>query len=186
MSAEEPDSLQPSPWTRAAFRVLSGVSGAFILLAAGLFSFGAALAAPLGILVARRIARRKGRRLTRGASWLGAAVASSIAMAALFIALVTLLPDGTFQEMQEAAASAQAEDTTRSSDWFSRTFPTVAPPDTATLRLLESPEFIAIGVGIGFALGSVMFGAIAGSAGWLGTTLLGYAFQGRRADAAAP
>jgi len=53
-------------------------------------------------------------------------------------------------------------------------------PDPVTDRLVNSRAFRLYFGLLGAAFTCVVFGAIAGSAGWLGASLLGYAFTGGR------
>jgi hypothetical protein len=168
---------RPGSVASVALRVLSGIAGALILLIASLFTFGTCLAAPLGIVAARRRARRRNRPFTRAGSWLGAAVASSIAVALAFLVGVALMPRSALRELQGSVVAAQ--DTARAPEWLTRVFPNAGRPDPTTRQLLKSPVFLGFGGAVGLGFASVFLGSIAGSAGWLGAVLLGYAFSRR-------
>jgi hypothetical protein len=170
---------QERRWAHFALRVLSGIAAVFVLLTSALFTFGTSLAAPFGIFVARQLARRKGRPLTGLVSWLSSAAASSIAILLLLATVVAMMPPTTFQEIRDAVAAAQAEDTTALPDWMTRAFPPAARPDPVTREVVHSPVFTAYFGALGLVIGCAFLGTIAGSAGWLGTFLLGYALRGR-------
>lgn len=168
---------RPGSEASVALRVLSGIAGALILLIASLFTFGTCLAAPLGMIAARRRARRRNRPFTRGGSWLGAAVASSIAVALALLVVVALSPRSMLREIQRSVAASP--DTVPAPDWLTRVFPQAARPDPTTQQLVRSPVFVAFGSVVGLGFACAFFGSIAGSAGWLGAVLLGYAFARR-------
>lgn len=162
-----------------ALRLLSAIGGILVFLGSAVFTAGTALAAPIGILVGRRLAARKGRPFTVFGSWVSAAVASSIAVLLAFALVVVLTPAAEWREMQDAVATAQAQDTTPLPEWMTRVFPQAAKPDPVTQKVVGSPAFtIYFGI-MGVVIASTFFGAIAGSAGWLGTFLLRYAWRGR-------
>ena len=162
-------------------RVLSGIAGVVVLLVSALFTLGAALAAPVGIYVARRRARRKNRPLTRGASWFNAVVASTVAVALGLLVLAAFMPRNTWQGIQKGMAEARAApDTARSPAWMKKAFPQTAPSDSAAQELMKSPGFVMVTLALGVGFTCILLGAIAGTFGWLGAVLLGYAFWGRR------
>src|SRR5712692_11878782 len=134
---------QPGSVASVALRVLSGITGALVLLVASLFTLGTCLAAPLGIIAARRRARRRNRPFTRGGSWLGAAVASSIAIALVLLVVVALSPRSMLREIQKSVVASQ--DTVPAPDWLTRVFPQAARPDPTTQQLVKSPVFVALG-----------------------------------------
>src|SRR5512145_2571684 len=85
-----------------ALRLLSAIGGILVFLGSAVFTAGTALAAPIGILVGRRLAARKGRPFTVFGSWVSAAVASSIAVLLAFALVVALTPAAEWREMQDA------------------------------------------------------------------------------------
>jgi hypothetical protein len=159
-------------------RILSGLCGAVVLLASAVFTLGTSLAAPLGIVVARRRAQRRARPLTRFGSWLGAAIASSIAMAVVLLVIFAFIPRSTFQEIQKGAAEARARDTTRTPAWMAKTFPQSARADSTTQQIVNSTAFVVIMGALGLGFACLFFGTIAGTVGWVGTVLVGYALTG--------
>jgi hypothetical protein len=158
-------------------RVLSGVGGAVIMLLSAIVSAGAALVAPIGMAVMRRRAQRRGRPLTRFASWLGAVIASSIAATLLMGALLSFMPADSLQEMQRATAEARARDTVPVAAWMSKTFPQTAASDSVAKRVAGTRGFLVVTLVIGVGGFGLFLGTLGGSGGWLGSTLLAFAFR---------
>jgi hypothetical protein len=159
-------------------RILSGLCGAVVLLASAVFTLGTSLAAPLGMFVVRRRAQQRGRPLTRFGSWLGAAIASSIAVAVALLVVFAFIPRSMYQEIQKGAVEARARDTTRTPAWMTKTFPRSARADSTTQQIVNSTAFLVIGGALGLGFACLFFGAISGSVGWVGAVLLGYALTG--------
>jgi len=160
-------------------RVLSGVGGVVVLLTSALFTLGTSLAAPIGILVAHRRARRKDRALTAGVAWFTAAIASIIAAAIVFLALFALMPGNPFQEIQRGMTEAQtARDTAATPAWLRKAFPQSARSDSAAKEIMKSPGFLVVTVALSLLFACVFLGALGGSAGWVGSVLLCYAIWG--------
>ena len=164
-----------------ALRILSGLCGAVVLLSSAAVTLGTSLAAPLGILVARRRAQRRARPLTRFASWFGSVVASAIAMAVLLLVIAAFIPRSMYQEIQKGALEARALDTTnttRTPDWVTKALPQNAQADSAAQQLVNSTAFLVIAGALGLGFTCLFFGTIAGTAGWVGSVLLSYALTG--------
>ena len=170
-------------------RVLAGLAGVLTLISAAPFTIGSVLAAPLGVLGARAVARRRGRVLTRGAAWLGAVVGSFVAVALVMAAVFMTLPPGFVGEVRAAADSAQAhQPPPEIPKWLERINPAARQQAAANDRLMQNNTFMVIGGIIGSLMASSMLGTIAGSIGWLASMLFAYAFSGRwiRAGDGAP
>ena len=173
--------VEQSPAMAAALRVLSGIGGAIILFTSALFTLGASLGAPVGIFVARRRARRRDRPLTRGASWFAAVVGSIIAAGLVFLLVGAFMPTDAVQQIEKGIAEGQAaRDTARAPTWMTKAFPPTARSDSATMQLMNTPGFVRVTVVVALLFACVFLGAIAGSMGWLGSVLLGYALWGYR------
>ena len=161
-------------------RVLSGIGGAVVLVTSALFTLGTSLAAPIGILVAYRRARRRDRPLTPGIAWFTAAIASIIAAGIVFLALFALMPGSARREFQRGMTEGQtARDTAATPAWLRKTFPQTARSDSAAKQIMKSPGFLVVTVALSLLFGSVFLGALGGSAGWAGSVLLCYAIWGR-------
>jgi ABC-type dipeptide/oligopeptide/nickel transport system permease component len=162
-----------------ALRLASGLGGVVIMLTSALFTLGASLAAPIGILVAQRRARRKGRPLTRGAAWLSAVFASIITVALGLIVLVAFTPASAWREIQKGTAEARvAQDTLHSPAWITKVFPRTAQSDSVAQKVANSPGFLLVVFAVGVLFTCAFFGALGGTAGWMGSVLLSYAFWG--------
>lgn len=163
-------------------RVARAVVGALVLLVSALLTLGTSLAAPLGMAAAWVIARRRGRSLTRRASWLGAVAASSLAIALLFATLVLRAPNSVFREVQAAAAAADTSARARPPAWLARIAPQAAQrPDPLTGRFIRSRAFtLYVIVGVLVML-CALLGTVAGTVGWGGALLLRAGVARRRA-----
>ncbi|HKT59861.1 MAG TPA: hypothetical protein VJQ46_07400 [Gemmatimonadales bacterium] len=91
-------------------------------------------------------------------------------------------PDAVFQRIHDAALARERAPAAQPPAWLTRTFPQAAQrPDPITERVVNSRAFkVYFGI-VGVGLVILIFGAIAGSAGWAGTMLLAHAFS-RRAN----
>jgi hypothetical protein len=154
-------------------RILSGALAIILLLLFGITTLGASLIAPFGIFLGRRIALRKGRPFTGLSSWLWAVGASMVVVIGVFMIVISLIPSEQWQEIQREIAKAQANPPPNPS-WMPK-------PDSLTTQLVHSPTFAMVTGGLGAIIGLALFGAIAGTLGWMATVLLGYAVRGRRA-----
>jgi hypothetical protein len=172
--------VEPAQQESALLRVLSGIAGVVVLLVSGLFTLGSALAAPLGMFVALRRARRKGRPLTRAASWLSAVFASIILLFVGLVVLFSFMPGSAWQEMQKGATEARVHPDTANLPAWMKSMPRSAQSDSMTNKLATNPGFFLMTFAIGIAFTCVFLGAIGGTAGWIGAVLLRFAFWGVR------
>lgn len=173
------DPTQPETEESVVLRVLSGIAGVIVLLASGLFTLGSALAAPLGMFVALRRARRKGRPLTRGASWFSAIIASMLTLFVGLLVLFAFVPAKAWEEMQKGATEAQvARDTANAPAWTKSM--RSAQSDSLANKLATNPGFFMVTFAIGIGFTCIFLGAIGGTTGWVGAVLLRFAFWGVR------
>jgi len=166
---------------RIALRVVSGIGGTLVLFVAAVLTLGTALAAPVGMLLVRRWAVRRNRYVTRVASWFGAALASSVAVALVCVVLISLLPRGTFREIRKTTVESQAHPVVTLPRWYTRAFPQAAASDSLTHQLVRSPAFVIVSGTLGLVIASAFCGTIAGTMGWVASMLLSYAVSGRSA-----
>jgi hypothetical protein len=153
-----------------------------ILAGGAMLTLGTALAAPCGVFVASRLARRKGQPLSPIASWIGASAASSIALVIMLGIGAMLLPPGTLGQIESATAAARAEPPARPPEWVARVFPQATQrPDPVTERVINSRAFTLYFGLLGVAMACLILGMIAGTVGWIGVRLLGFALRGPRA-----
>jgi hypothetical protein len=178
-ASSEPDA---PPKRQRSFRIrfISAVAGVLVLLVSALFSLGASLVAPLGVLAARIVARRRGRPVTRRGTWLGAVVASSVGFALVLGVLMARSPTNPFQAILTPAAGGDTQSAAAPPTWFTRVFPQQRTSPFTEYVTKSRPFRIYFGL-VGVALVCLVAGGVAGTAGWLGTNLCGYAFRRRRA-----
>jgi MFS family permease len=162
-------------------RLISGTGGVLVFLTALVVSVVAAVAAPIGMLLVHRWTGRRSRRPSRVASICGAVLASSVAAAIVWGAVFTLTPRRTQQEFISAMTAARNQPPPKLPAWYGRVFPQPAGTDSATQRLLQSPEFVTGTLALSFIFMALLFGALGGGLGWCGATLIAWAWSGRRA-----
>ena len=162
-------------------RLLSGVGGVVVFLIAFVLSLGAAVAAPLGMLLVHRWAVRHNRRSSWIASLVGAVLASSLAAAALGLLLFALAPRPTQQQLQTAVTETQRREPVKMPAWYARVFPQAAHTDSVTQQLMQSPGFMKVTLLLGAAFAALLFGVLGGTLGWCGSALLRVAWSGQRA-----
>ena len=171
------------PKVSATIRVGAAFAGVVMLALATLFTLGAAWLAPLGMFIAHRVARRHGRPATRAGSWLGASVTCTVAVAiALAVTMGFGAPDGYIDQVTTQAAEQARARPTQLPAWFGRIAPAAphqAAADSAAARLAGSRAFTSAAITGGLLLASVLWGVVAGSAGWATTVLFALALTGR-------
>jgi hypothetical protein len=175
-----PSSIAP-PRAGVVRRFLAASAGAIVLIVSATFTLGTVLAAPLGVLVARAIARRRGARLSLAAAWAGAVLGCFVAVPIAFGALLAAAPPGTVATIRSAMDSAKVEQKPAElPEWLQR----VTPPGTqrqsaATEKLFNQGPFVVFFGVMGALMACSVFATIAGSVGWVSSLLLGYAITGR-------
>jgi hypothetical protein len=162
-------------------RVAAAAASVLTLLACATFTLGTVLVAPLGVLVARALARRRGGILTRGPAWAGAVLASFLGVPIVFALLLTQAPPGTVAGVRAAMDSAQThQKPAEMPEWLQR----VAPPGTqqrsaATHKLFTTGPMVTFFSVLSAIVVCSMLGTIAGSIGWVASMLFAYAVKGR-------
>lgn len=162
-------------------RLLSGLGGLLILVVGLLFSVGAILAAPLGIWLVNRWARRHDRRPSRVASLVGAVLASSVLAGILWGIIFTLIPRPTPEQLQSAVEQGQSRPAVKLPDWYAKSFPQSARADSASQQLVQSPGFTRAVLVFTAIFMAVFFGVLGGALGWSASSLLRFAWYGRPA-----
>lgn len=164
-------------------RVLAAIAGVAMLLTVSVFSLGLALLAPIGMVVARAIARREKTPLTFFTSWLGAAFGVCAALIVVALVIFALLPGDTVASIVRTTDSVSTASSKQPPPaWLEK----IAPGSTARARASQptqnSPMIRT------FKVVSTVFGAVfvysflamlIGTAGWVPSLLLTYAFSGR-------
>lgn len=158
-------------------RLLSGVAGVIVYLLGLVASLGAIVAAPAGMWLVRRRARRRNRPVTRIASLMGAVVASIVLATVLWSLLFAAMPRPTLQELQSAAAQSQNRKPVKLPDWYTKAFPQAARYDSASRAMVQSPTFVRLSLILGCVFLGVFFGTVGGAFGWCGSTLIRLAWS---------
>jgi hypothetical protein len=158
-------------------QIVAGVIGITALGVAARYTFGGVLGAPIGMTVAWWFVRRRGRRLSRSASWVAAIAATGVVLIALIGFAAMQMPAGSWSKIQKAADSTKVHRPPPPA-WLER----IAPGSTARANAQE----VSFGAGatVGFAIVGAMFGVgmlsgFLGTLGWLATMPLAYAITGR-------
>ncbi len=172
---------RPGSWNLK--RALAAIAGVATLVAAAVVSLGLALLAPVGMIVARSLARREKTPLTFFTSWLGAAFGVCAALIVVALVVIATLPSGTIASITKTADSVStASNKQPPPAWIDR----ISPGASARARSSQSnanPRLLR-----GFTIASTVFGIVflysllamvIGTAGWVPSLLLTYAFSGR-------
>jgi len=160
-------------------RILSGIGGIVVFLLGLVCSFGAILAAPLGIWYVQRWRKSHDRRPSRIASLFGAITASSVLTVLVWGAIFALAPRPTQQELQSAVEQSQRQPAVKLPAWYTKAFPQAAHADSASRKMMESPGFIKLALVLGAVTMVVFFGVLGGGMGWATYALLHVARAGR-------
>ena len=153
-------------------RLFSGIAGAALLVGSAPLTLGAALFAPFGMFVGRRVTERRGRPFTGLASWVSAALGSGLAIVVALVLAFAFMPDSTWKEIHESTVTAQSQQSSGGGPNWMR-------PDPATEKIITSPAFTIGVLIIASVFAGIFLGAIAGTPGWLAMLLLSYAIRGR-------
>lgn len=154
-------------------RVGTAIVGILVTAVAALFSFGAAAIAVIGMGIGYVVMKRRGRRLTRGLSWV-VAVGSVAAVALVVFAVFALQAEaGTFHDVKRAMDSASAKPPPPPPEWLKKiTPPNVQRQNELTDKMIRSKAFTAWTMVVGGVFGVGFLASIAGSIGWVGGFLL--------------
>jgi hypothetical protein len=174
--------------TNAPQRTIAGLAGLLMLGAFAMFTAGLALAAPIGMLGAGAVARHQRVPLTRGASWLGAAIAVLAALLLLFGAFAVFSPRGTFANFRQSYDSVStASRNAPPPAWIERFVPGASRSrsNAVTVGMQNSPAFTLWAAIVGSVLGFSALAAFVGTLGWAAGLLLAYAMYGQWISAGA-
>ena len=162
------------PQAGAGARVVAALGAIIVLLGGALFSLGGVFFAPLGMLTAAAIRRKRGRVLSMVGHWLAALVGVAVVIAAFGAVTAAFVPKGSLDEIRRSMDSA----TTAAAVKSGRT----TPADSAALRAARratSSRGMAVMLAYGFGFAGILMVAFFGTIGWIGGMLLGYAVNGR-------
>jgi vacuolar-type H+-ATPase subunit I/STV1 len=162
-------------------RLLSGVGGVIVFLIGLLFSVGAILGAPLGIWLVHRWTKRHERRPSRIAELVGSVLAASVLAGVVWSLIFALAPGPTPQELQSAVAQRQSQPAVKLPGWYTKAFPQAARIDSASQKMIKSPEFIRMTLVLGAGFVALFFGVLGGAMGWSALALMRRAWYERRA-----
>jgi hypothetical protein len=177
----EPRPAIPTVRRNTAKRVVAGLAGAAALVLAASFTFGGALVAAAGVAVGSAISRGRGRRLSRGVSWVAAVVAVEVALIGFLGFAALRAPSHTFSDIKHAMDSSQANPSPPPA-WLERIAPGTAARSRAERSAMSGPVGGAFGVWaivVGSVFFSGMLSALVGTLGWLATLPLAYGVTGR-------
>jgi len=162
----------PKAWPAALAGIVVAIGSVFI-------TFGGSLVAMLAIGIAWMIARRKGRPLTRGASWLvGALTVGTLILAGAAVAM-TRVPKATFADFGRAMDSTAKAPPPASPEWLRRiTPPNAQRPSPVAESFVRSRAFTIWTAVMGLVLGAGLLAAYAGSLGWVASMLIAYGISG--------
>ena len=157
-------------------RAAAALGALIVLLGGAIFSLGAVLFAPLGMLIGAAIWRKRGHALSMVGHWLAALIGVAIVVAGFAAVTAAFVPKGSFDQishtMDSATAAAAAERSARGTS-----------ADSAAARAARSatssPRGMAVALAYGFGFAGLMLVAVYGTVGWIGGMLLGYAIKGR-------
>jgi hypothetical protein len=164
-------------------RVLAAITGVAMLITVSVFSLGLALLAPVGMIVARRFARREQSPLTFFTSWLGAAFGVCAALIVVAVVVVAMLPSGTIVGIGKTADSLSTASNKQSPPaWLEKMYPGSTSRARASQGNASAPMVRTVVVASQVAGVVMLYSLLAmviGTAGWVPSLLLTYAFSGR-------
>jgi len=164
-------------------RILALLSGAAILALVAMMTVGTVLAAPIGMWVAAKIQRARGRCFTRRAGWIGAVSACALLMAGLIGFAMTRMPSDFMATVQQQAAQREQEREPSAVEQALRRVSNAnvsqAAMERKTRELAHSKAFLWWTMIVGGALGAGLGGLLLGSVGWAGSTLVLFGATGR-------
>ena len=171
-------------------RIFALIAGGAILVLVAMKTFGTVLVALLGMWIAARIQRSRGRSYTRRAGWIGAVLACTLVMAGLFGYAITRMPAGFIEQVQQETTQRQRErerDPSAIEQALRRASTATASQAVVqkkTEELAQSKPFLWWTMIVGGVLAAAIAGLLLGSVGWVGSTLVLFAVRRRAATVA--
>ncbi|HEU4643186.1 MAG TPA: hypothetical protein VFS44_12090 [Gemmatimonadaceae bacterium] len=163
-------------------RALALLGGLALLALAAAVTFGFALAAPVGMLIAAVVLHKRKRRYSRGSGWVGAVVATSLALGVASSLALRRVPPGTFEKVRRQAIGERQ----RHPPHVPRVLQRIAPPSPATPLIQAKTDSLTATPGVfwtltimGALIACGIMGAIVGSAGWACATIAAFGILGR-------
>jgi hypothetical protein len=146
-------------------RVISAIGALLVAVVGLVLSFGSIVAAPIGLWIVARRASRRGRAASSMARLIAAVLASTALAALVWSAVFALVPRPTTEELRAAAAS-QPRSTAKLPDWYTKAFPQMAPLDSASKEMVQSPGFVRATFILSAIFMAVFFGVLGGASAW--------------------
>ena len=161
-------------------RVGTAAAGILTTVVASVFSLGGAAIAVVGMGVGYVVMKQRGRRLTRGLSWVVAVGSVAVVALAVFAVFALQAEAGTFKDVRRAMDSAQAKPPPPTPEWLKRiTPPNVQRQNELTEKMVRSKAFTMWTMVVGGVFGVSFLAGVAGSMGWVGGFLLLHAATGK-------
>ena len=174
-----PQSSGPAvePTASTVARVAAFLGGLCILVVGMIFSLGAALLAPLGMVVATKVQHARGHALSVLGHWL-AAVGSVMVILSLLGAIgASVIPKASFDKYRRESDSVSAKQPPPA--WIERMAPGTSKRLAEQRAKKPSANVQTVGMAFGAAFVVIFFGLVFGSIGWVGGALIGMGVQGR-------
>ena len=125
------------------------------------------------------VMKRRGRRLTRGLSWVVAVGSVAVVVFAVFAVFALQAEAGTFRGVKQAMDSASTKPPPPPPEWLKRIMPpNVQRQNELADKMLRSKAFTVWTMVVGGIFGASFLATIAGSMGWVGGFLLLHAATG--------
>ena len=169
-----------APWTFS--RLLALAAGAVILIWITRWTFGLALVPLLGILIAVKVQRGRGKRLSMFGSWLASAGAAAIAFAVISAFAYSRLPPGSLTKTLDSVMVAQQNapqpklppilERMQRDDSVSRAARAQGE------KLARDPKFLGTMMVFGMVMGSAIVASILGTVSWTSGLLLARGYTG--------
>jgi hypothetical protein len=174
-----PPESEPARLTTNAQR--GAVVAAVVLAVASVFiSFGASIVAMLAIWIAWAVARRRGQSLTRGVAWVvGVGSVGAVLLSVFAVFVATQVPRSQLTNLKRAVDSAAAAPQKPPPEWLRKiTPPNARQQSPITDSVVRSSAFTIWTMVMGVTFFAGIFGAYAGTLGWLVIMLLAYGATG--------
>ena len=156
------------------------IAGIALAVASVFISFGASIVAMVAIWIAWVVARRRGRALTRGVSWIVGVAAVGASLLSLFaVFLATQVPRRDLTNFKQAMDSAAAAPQKPLPEWLRKITPPNAQQQSPLMEsVVRSSAFTIWTMVMGVTFFAGLLGAYAGTLGWMASMLFVYGVTG--------
>lgn len=167
------------PRAGIAGRIAAFLGAVVILIGGAAVSVGMVMLAPLGMLLAAYVWRRRGRVLPVVGHWLSAMAMVAVLFLAFVGLIAAIVPSGTWSTVQHSTDSARvASAHTPPPAWIERMYPG-ASKAAAQNATAQSPTTQTVVMAYTMGFGGLIVVVVLGTIGWIGGMLLGLAVEGR-------